>query len=217
MTADRRTATRWRYVDFVDYRSASVNGEGHLANVSDTGVFVRATALPAPAEPIELTLRGMTPTLSLEAQVRWAGTRHDGVVGFGAELVSPPAAYVELVRSIAALETSEHVRRVAPRVELSIPVAVELGTTCDDGVLCDISLSGARLERTGIRPPLGSQVTIIFSLKGHRRPFELVARVVRATDSGGYAVHFEAIDPKLKAALEYGFSVLQALPASRGE
>jgi hypothetical protein len=194
-----------------------VTGVGHLANVSDTGVFVRTTALPGPHEPVELTLRGTTPPLSLHGQVRWVGSRQDGVVGFGAELVDPPEAYAELLRSIAALETSEGARRVAPRVELSIPVAVELGTTCDDGLLSDISLSGARLERTGIRPPIGSQVTIIFSLKGHRMPFEVVARVIRATESGGYAVQFEAIDPKLKAALEHGFSVLQSLPASRGE
>jgi hypothetical protein len=217
MAADRRSSTRWRYVDFVGYRSTSVSGEGHLANISDTGVFVRAAALPAPGERVELTLRGSTPPLCLQAEVRWAGPRHDGVVGFGAELVDPPAAYLELVRSIAAQETSEQARRIAPRIELSIPVAVELGTTCDDGVLSDISLSGARLERTGIRPLTGSQVTIIFSLKGHRSPFEVVARVVRATESGGYAVQFEAIDPKLKAALEYGFSVLHALPASRGD
>src|SRR5262245_13964613 len=123
--ADRRSRTRWRYVDFVGYRSASVSGEGHLANGSDTGVFVRTSALPQHSETVELTLRGTTPPLALQCQVRWIGSRHDGVVGFGAELVNPPPAYVELVRSIAAQETAEEsARRVAPRVELSIPVAV---------------------------------------------------------------------------------------------
>jgi len=159
----------------------------------------------------------MTPSLSIQADVRWIGARHDGVVGFGAQLVDPPDTYRDLLRSVAAVGLEDTPKRVAPRIEISVPVAVEMGTTCDDGILCDISLTGARLERTGIRPELGSQVTIVFSLKGHRGAFEIVARVVRTTESHGYAVQFEAIDPKLKTAFEYAFSVLQALPASREE
>jgi hypothetical protein len=215
MVEDRRSRNRSRRIGSVAYRSASVRGHGHLANFSETGVFVRATLLPAPGEWVQLTFEEVTPLVALEAEVRWAGPRHDGVVGFGARLVNPPEAYLELLRSLAAVEPCDDgPRRVAPRIDLSVPVAVEMGTTCDDGTLCDISLSGARLERTGIRPMSGDRVSIVFGLKGFVQPFEIIARVVRPTDSGGYAVQFEAIDPKLKATLEAALSVLHALPSS---
>jgi len=176
---------------------------------------VRAAALPALNELVQLTFEEMTPPVAIAAEVRWAGPRHDGVVGFGAKLVDPPEAYLELLRSLESIEPSDdEPRRVAPRINLSVPVAVETGTTCDDGTLCDISLSGARLERTGIRPSSGDRVTIVFGLKGYVHPFEIIARVVRPTDSGGYAVQFEAIDPKLKTTLESALSVLHALPSS---
>ncbi len=219
MEDGRRVEPRWRYLDFVAYQSASASGEGHLANVSATGVFVRTENAPRPGESVQISLRGPRPTLTLNGMVRWVGRRHDGTAGFGAQLIDPPRAYIELVHSIAVSRRTEDgkPRRVAPRFLLSIPVAVEFGTTCDDGTLCDISLSGARLENTGIRPPEGSQVNLTFALENQSKAFEVVARVVRATESGGYAVQFEAINSHLKEALELAGSVLRKLPASSSE
>lgn len=217
MDDGRRAEPRWRYIDFVTFSATSASGVGHLANVSGTGVFVRTDCLLRPGESVQISLRGPRPTIQLDATVRWVGSRSDGSEGFGAQLVDPSPAYLELVRSVAPSDSSEDgvPRRVAPRFILSIPVAVEFGTTCDDGTLCDISLSGARLEDTGVHPTEGSQVTLTFALPGYSA-FEIVARVVRPTPSGGYAVQFEAINSNLKEALASASTTLRSLPDSSG-
>lgn len=217
MDEGRRAQPRWRYIDFVTFSAPSASGVGHLANVSETGVFVRTDCMLRPGESVQISLRGPRPMIELEAAVRWIGRRSDGSEGFGAQLVEPPLRYLELVRSIAPSDGSEDgaPRRVAPRLVLSIPVAVEFGTTCDDGTLSDISLSGARLENTGVRPTEGSQVTLTFALPGYPA-FEIVARVVRPTASGGYAVQFEAINSNLKEALADASTILRSLPDSSG-
>jgi hypothetical protein len=217
MDQGRRAEPRWRYIDFVTFQATSVTGVGHLANLAEAGVFVRTDCLPQLNEVVRICLRGSTPTIELNATVRWIGRRSDGSEGFGAQLVDPPRAYLELVQSIAQGHSSEDgvPRRVAPRLHLSVPVAVEFGTTCDDGTLWDISLSGARLENTSVRPTEGSQVTLAFALPGYPA-FEIVARVVRPT-AGGYAVHFEAINSSLKEALAHVAATLRSLPDSSGD
>jgi hypothetical protein len=219
MSDDRRSTPRWRYLDFVIYHAKSVRGEGHLANVSDTGVFVRTDLFPQVGEAVELILQGTDGdpnTTHLHGTVRWIGRRHDGAEGFGAELIDPPEAYLTMLRSLSATGRPDgRPQRLAPRLELSIPVAVEFGTRCDDGTLSDISLTGARLEKTALCPAVGSQVTLMFAIRSGR-PFEIVARVVRVTETGGYAVQFEALDPAFKAALADATAVLSKLPDSSG-
>jgi hypothetical protein len=213
MPPDRRSEHRWRYLDRVLYRAKSASGEGQLVNVSATGVFVGADRCPKTGEHVEITLQSATPELSLSGTVRWKGRRHDGTEGFGVQLVEPSQAYLELVRSLATTcppeSTGPH--RVAPRFALTIPVAVECGSLCDAGVLSDISLSGARLEQTGLRPSVGSEVTLVFAF-GDDQPFEIAARVVRPTEGGGYAVQFEALDPRFKAAMAQASVLLGKLP-----
>jgi hypothetical protein len=213
MASEKRTTKRWRYRDFVVYHSKTSSGEGLLGNLSSGGIFIRTSRPPEIGELVELVLQGTTPPLSLQGKVRWSGSRRDGSAGFGAELVDPPRGYLEMVRSLAAIGSldSGH-KRVSPRVELSIPVGIELEAACDEGILCDISLGGARLEGTSIQPAPGSEVVVTFAVKGYRRPFEVLARVVRTTEDGGYAVEFEAIDPKLKAAFELVRSIVRKLP-----
>src|SRR5262245_41697899 len=187
MASEKRIAKRWRYRDFIVYHSRTSSGEGLLGNVSSGGIFVRTSRPPELGERVELVLQGTTPPLSLQGKVCWVGSRKDGSAGFGVELVEPPRAYLEMVRSLAAIGSldSGH-KRVSPRVELSIPVGIELEAACDEGILCDISLGGARLEGTAIQPAPGSEVVVTFAVKGYRRPFEVLARVVRTTDDGGY-------------------------------
>ena len=203
MDAGRRAEPRWRYIDFVTFSATSASGVGHLANVSEAGMFVRTDCVLRPDESVHISLRGPKPTIQLEATVRWVGRRADGSEGFGAQLVNAPPTYLKLVRSMVPAGGSEDgtPRRVAPRIVLCTPVAVEFGTTCDDGTLSDISLTGACLEDTGVRPTEGGQVTLTFALPGHRA-FEVIARVVRSTASGGYAVRFESTPPELKEAIE---------------
>ena len=213
MAAEKRTGIRWRYLDFVVYQSKRVSGEGQLANVSSGGFFVRTNRLPPVGELIHLSLRGTTPPLSLQAHVRWSGTHRDGSTGFGAELLEPPPAYRDLVRALASIGSRDKGgKRISPRLEMSIPVGIEFENGCDQGILCDISLGGARLEGTSIQPERGSEIVITVAVKGYRRPFEVLARVVRITPDGGYGVEFSAIDRTLKAALEYAHAFVRKLP-----
>ena len=213
MASEKRTRHRWRYRDFVVYRSESASGEGILANVSSSGLFIRSKRIPELGDLVQLNLQGTTPPLSLEGHVRWTGTRRDGSTGFGIQLVEPPKGYLEMVRSLAAIGNLDATtKRISPRLELSIPVGIELEGACDQGILCDISLGGARLEGTSIQPAPGSEVVVSLAVKGYRKPFEVLARVVRVTPDGGYAVEFEAVDLPLKAAVEYVRSVVRKLP-----
>ena len=208
MPLDRRTDVRWPYLDIVSYRSVSATGEGQLTNASETGVFVCTDRCPLAGESVQILLKGTTPVLDLSAIVRRTGSRADGAKGFGAELLDPPDLYLQLIRSISVRSISvkrqpggKEPQRVAPRIAVSVPVDVELGTTWNGGILSDISLSGARVERTGIRPSIGSLVSLVFALDG-KLGCEVMARVVRETSTGGYAVQFEECDSAFKAALE---------------
>jgi hypothetical protein len=100
MDPDLRSTVRWRYVDRVVYSARSASGEGNLANVSETGVFVRTASCPAVGETVQILLRGSSPTLMLKGEVRWFGRLKDGTEGFGVQLEDPPRAYLDLVRSL---------------------------------------------------------------------------------------------------------------------
>jgi len=217
---EKRRERRWRYIDSVRFDSESVSGgEGHLADVAERGVFVRTDRTPLPGETVRVVLEVSQTRVELAACVRWVGRREDGALGFGAELTEPPQAYTDLVKSLEQLEgerarRQDRQRRGEARIKLSVPVAVEYGSLCDSGTLCDISLSGARLEDTGVKPEIGRQVTITFGLDDSGDTFELIARVIRATELGGYAVRFEAIDPRLKQSLLIMSSLIHNMPDS---
>jgi hypothetical protein len=213
MSVEKRTGARWRYLDTVEYRSRTASGEGQLANLSAGGLFVRTTRPPELGERVEVTLHGTAPPLTLEAHVRWTGTRRDGTMGFGAELVAAPTVYRDMVRSLAAIGSVDRLRRTSPRLELSIPVGLDLESGYDAGMLCEISMSGARVEGSAIQPALGSEVIVNFAVLGDKRSFEIQTRVVRLIPEGGYAVEFEAIDPRLKVALEQVYQFLRKLPS----
>jgi Tfp pilus assembly protein PilZ len=211
--AEKRSGTRWGYLDVVVFRSKTASGQGRVANLSAGGLFVRTNRTPALGELVHLTLQGTSPPLELEGHVRWTGSPREGTGGFGAQLVAPPTAYREIIRSLASVGSVDRgLRRTSPRLEISIPVGLEFESCCDEGILCDISLSGARLEGTALQPGLGTQVVLTFAVQGNRRPFEVEARVVRVTPDGGYAVEFEAVDPRLKAGLEHVYAFIRKLP-----
>ena len=61
---------------------------------------------------------------------------------------------------------------------------------------------GARIEYSGLAPEAGSSVRVTFCPSSDSDvTLVLQARVVRATDSGGFAVRFEAADARLKREL----------------
>jgi len=182
-------------------------GEGHLANVSETGVFIETDRPPQSGEVVQIELSGPRGPVSLRGRVRFVGSREDGTHGFSAQLIDPSPDYMELLESLDVADRRANPRlpqRVAPRVLVSIPVSAEHGSTHDIGLLCDISQSGARIESAGLKPADGCQVTLRFALCGHSQTFEVLARVTRATEAGGYAVCFERVDPVLEELLLTG-------------
>jgi hypothetical protein len=110
MADERRNSVRWRYVDSVIFTGKTASGPGHLANVSETGVFVRTGCCPAPGETVQILLRGSWPTIMLKGNVRWFGRLQDGTEGFGVQLEDPPPEYLELVRTVAAGDPSRQIR-----------------------------------------------------------------------------------------------------------
>jgi c-di-GMP-binding flagellar brake protein YcgR len=94
-------------------------------------------------------------------------------------------------------------RRSAQRIPLEIHAAIECEGRSAHGWLCDFSATGARVEYSGLQPPAGASVRVTFcpSPNEENSSFDLHARVVRATEFGGFAVRFEAADPRLKREL----------------
>jgi hypothetical protein len=98
---EQRSTLRWNYPNEVVYSTEREEADGHLVDVSEGGVFVRAVRLPATGERIQLLVRGFYPVLILKGEVRWAGKKGD-VEGFGVQLEDPPQDYLNLVRSLAS-------------------------------------------------------------------------------------------------------------------
>ncbi len=78
------------------------------------------------------------------------------------------------------------------KLEVSVGILSEAGQT--HGRVQDISVSGARIEGVGTQPPEGSELRLGFSFSARALPVPIRGRVVRHTESGGFAVRFEGLD-----------------------
>jgi hypothetical protein len=83
-----------------------------------------------------------------------------------------------------------------------VAVVDELGDLSHEAVLCDISLSGGRIEQTSFSPPLGAEVVMTFTFSLDAPAFEVIGRVVRQTEPNGFAIQFESMDAGLKEVLD---------------
>ncbi len=198
------------------FQSNDREGEGILRNISETGLFIEADPTPAIGASVELRIDYEPHPIVVRGEVCWVGKRADDRLGFGVRLASPPPAFAELVSSIhPSLVCMENgVRRVARRIPLGLPVAIECDNLVDTGQLADVSLTGARLDGTTIRPELGAMITIAFVIEGRQEGLELHASVVRETEGGSYAVEFQSMSPELKAALRASLEALDELPVA---
>jgi hypothetical protein len=79
---------------------------------------------------------------------------------------------------------------------------VELGDLCHEAVLCDISLSGGRIEQTSFNPPIGAEIVLTFTFSLDAPAFEVVGRVVHQTEPDSFAIQFESLDAGLKEVLD---------------
>ena len=90
------------------------------------------------------------------------------------------------------------VRRVAPRYIVRIPVTLRAGTTELDGVIVDVSDSGARIECKSIRLAPGSSLALEMRWIKSPEPIAMLAKFVRETPQG-CALRFADPDPFLRA------------------
>ncbi len=73
--------------------------------------------------------------------------------------------------------------RKHPRFRTRFDTLCSSGREEGVGVLADISYSGAHLEETSLRPPVGTEVRLYVFVQPVS-PFELVGRVARHTETG---------------------------------
>ena len=62
------------------------------------------------------------------------------------------------------------------------------------GQVSNMSVSGALIDRSDVLPEEGQLVRLGFSFHAHALPVPITGRVVRHTESGGFAVTFEDVD-----------------------
>ena len=67
-------------------------------------------------------------------------------------------------------------------------------------MLADLSYSGARLDHVTHCPQIGTQVRFYVFVQPVR-PFELIGRVVRHTDSG-FAIEYEMADEEIRKLVD---------------
>lgn len=70
-----------------------------------------------------------------------------------------------------------------------------------EGVLTDISYTGARLEDTSIQPHLGAQVVLYVSLPDDSKPLQIEGAVTRHTDTG-FAIDFSDQDETIREGVD---------------
>ena len=101
--------------------------------------------------------------------------------------------------------------RKAERVPIS-SIGIEAGTVCGVGRIYDVSATGLRVEECDVRPPLGDHTRLTFVLSVDQPAFEVEAQVVRHTESGGFAVSFVAVEPRLRELVSSLAMRVQSLP-----
>ncbi len=93
------------------------------------------------------------------------------------------------------------------RISIRLEAFYSYGRIEDDGMLADISYSGALIEGTTMQPEIGTRIVLYVHLSppsafGATPPFELTGHVVRH-HSTGFAIEYEdSHDPDLRRMVD---------------
>ena len=205
---NRRRLPRFRLNAGVRFFAPSCEGEGSISNLSEGGLFIHSERRPRVGEECRVEFLRTERDIQVAGEVRW--TSHGGPKepgGFGIQIHSSTEQYQELLTALAKRwasrrTDSDRERRTTPQLPVSVPVIVELGDLSHEAVLCDISLSGGRIEQTSFSPPIGAEVVLTFTFSLDAPAFEVVGRVVRQTEPNSFAIQFESLDAGLKEVLD---------------
>ncbi|MFQ5513567.1 MAG: PilZ domain-containing protein [Myxococcota bacterium] len=102
-------------------------------------------------------------------------------------------------------------QRKAPRVEVHFETQYEERLLKGQGVVRNISASGALIDDADPRLPVGSEVSLSFSLQPDTLPLRIRGSVVRETERG-FGVTFLAMDARTRKVLKA--SIHRALKSS---
>ena len=80
------------------------------------------------------------------------------------------------------------------RYKLKVRVGILSSDGQTLGSVQDISATGARIEGAEAAPPVGSELRLGFSFYAYALPVPIRGRVVRHTETGGFAVGFMDVD-----------------------
>ncbi len=84
-----------------------------------------------------------------------------------------------------------------PRSE-RFKLQVQVGILSEDGqtlgAVHDISSTGARIENAAVQPEEGTRLRLGFSFYAYALPVPIHGKVVRHTETGGFAVEFQEVD-----------------------
>ncbi len=99
------------------------------------------------------------------------------------------------------------------RISIRLEAFYSYGRIEDEGILADISYSGALIEGTKMQPEIGTAITLNVYLRPPsafeaRTPFQLTGHVVRHT-STGFAMEYEDIvDPDVRRMVDDAAAVV---------
>lgn len=82
----------------------------------------------------------------------------------------------------------------AERYRLRVQVGILTTDGQTVGSVRDMSITGARIEDTNAIPEEGSMLRLGFAFYAHALPVPIHGKVVRHTESGGFAVEFKDVD-----------------------
>jgi hypothetical protein len=150
-----------------------------LASIGTVSRSVTRRSIPVPsiAEPQTTPMSGLQkPSSAPENEVE--GTRFE-----------PGSQVHETSAEAKTPDPPQEDPRPARRFQLRIPVDYESDGQSGEGMLIDLSSSGALIEATNVPLRFGALVDIGYTLEGDEKPTEIYGKVVRETDSG-FAVEF---------------------------
>ena len=102
-------------------------------------------------------------------------------------------------------------QRAAKRIPIGV-VGIEIQGICSTGRIRDISATGLRVQDCDISPEIGDHIRVTFVLALDQPGFEVEGCVVRHTEDKGFAIRFEAIEPRLRSILVQLSTKAQELP-----
>ncbi len=107
-------------------------------------------------------------------------------------------------------------RRGRGRVKTRFELLYSAGRTEGNGVLADISYSGARIDGTSFRPKIGARIRLYVFVQPVS-PLEITGDVVRHTDDG-FAIQYKTIsDPELQALIDDAAAIVDSSFALVGQ